>query len=407
MSLAGWILLLLVVAAAGYYLFRQRRAAPRPGTRSDARTRAPSSDDDLTSLGLSNVRVAATRAASGAAPEPSRSGSRPRDTPMRPARESALRDDRAEPRPVAPRPSGPPASEARPVASARPAPPAQVRPGTGLWDEDDRAVPHLLASLAASVGGTAAVLRHEGDVYHVEALAGDRTRLPAPIAADDCPLHRAAQEHVLTRLPDDLGGLATLGDEPRVYARALAGPPGERVFLVVGTPDADGDAEVLARIERYADLLASLTDLGGEPAEAPSEEAPAVPRATIIREEQEAARSADRPLAFALVTLAHAEEVLEAEGPGLARAEAALHARLAGAPNVERVEPFGDLLVGAFLHLAPEAMAEWCTELSASDPPLFIGAVAPAEGEPDAIRDAAAAALHDAYDKRRAQIVSA
>ena len=307
--------------------------------------------------------------------------------------------DRAERPPRAP-------SEPRPAATARPASPARVRPGTDLWEDDDRAVPHLLASLAAYVGGTAAVLRHDDGAYHVEALAGSK-ELPGPIDAADCPLHRAPQDRVLTVLPDDRGGLSALGDAPRAYARALADPPAVRAFLVVTTPDEEEDPEMLARIERYADLLAALTDLPEvESEEAGSEDAP-VPRATIIREEQEAARDADRPLAFALVTLAHAEELLEAGGPDLSEADAALHTRLAEAPHVLRVEPFGDLLVGAFLDLVPDEMAAWCTELAASDPPLFIGAVAPAEGKPEAIRDAAAEALRDAYDQRRAQVVSA
>ncbi len=422
MSLAGWILLLLIVAAAGYYLFRQQRRVVRPGASRPALPSTPTGNDDLSTLGLSEVRVAGNRESSREtrpADEPrgaSRATSRA-ESPDRSGREMGDRLGVSEARPVTrPSESRPVESrsearptEARPVASARPASPARVRPGTDLWDEDDRTVPHLLASLAAHVGGTAAVLRHRDGAYHVEALAGGPA-LPDPIDVDDCPLHRAPQDRVLTVLPDDLGGLSALGDAPRAYARALADPPAARAFLVVTTPDEDEDPEALAQIERYADLLASLTDLRATDldteVEEPTRDAP-VPRATIIQEEQEKARDADRPLAFALVTLAHAEELLEAGGPDLSKADAALHTRLTEAPHVRRVEPFGDLLVGAFLDLAPDAMAAWCTELAASDPPLFIGAVAPAEGEPEAVRDAAAEALRDAYDQRRAQIVSA
>lgn len=391
MSLVGWILLLLVVAAIGYVVFTRRRAVRRPRNRVVLPEPTPA-DDDLATFGLSEVRVATKRETPL---ESARPVERPGEPAPKPVRETPERSERDEPRPVAASPR---------AASALP---AAIRPGTGLWDEDDPSAAHLLASLAAHVGGTAAVLRFDDGAYVVEALAGVDKSLPDPIGADDCPLHRAQQDRVLTVLPNDLKGLRALGDPPRAYARALAEPPAARTFLVVGTPEVDEDPEALARIDRYADLLASITDLDTSDADT-SADAPTVPRAAIIREEQEAAREADRPLAFALVTLADAEERLTEHTPeDVARAEADLHERLTDAPSVHRVEPFGDLLVGAFLDLTPEEMAEWCTELASSDPPLFIGAVAPAKGAPEAIRDAAAEALRDAYDQRRAQIVAA
>ena len=45
--------------------------------------------------------------------------------------------------------------------------------------------------------------------------------------------------------------------------------------------------------------------------------------------------------------------------------------------------------------------------LASGDPPLFIGAVAPADGDPTGIGDAAAQALRDAYDQRRTRVVEA
>ena len=390
-SLVGWILLLLVVAVIGYVVFGHRLPVRRPPGRPSLPPSAPASDD-LGTLGLSEVRVAAKRAE---ATEPARPIERAPEPAPRPVRESPDRSGASAPRPVAV-----PSS-----ATPRYAPPAYVRPGSALWPNGGKAVAHLLASLAEHVGGTAAVLRHEDGAYVTEALAGTGSPAPDPIDADACPLHRAPQDRVLTVLPNDLKGLAALGAPAPRYARALAEPPAARAFLVIGVPEVDEDPERLAQIERYADLLAAITHLSEE-TEDEAAGSP-VPRADIIREEQAAARESGRPLAFALVTLAHAEELLEAGGPDLSQAEAALRTRLADAPDVLRVEPFGDLLVGAFLGLSPEEMAEWCTDLASSDPPLFIGAVAPAEGAPEAVRDAAAEALRDAYDQRRAQIVSA
>ena len=179
-------------------------------------------------------------------------------------------------------------------------------------------------------------------------------------------------------------------------------PLGDRVVLV------GGDA---AHADRYLAVLDALTLEPAAPEVGPAEvpDAPAdapVPRADIIAEEQAAARDAARPLAFALVTLADAEERLTAGTPeAVAVAEAALRDRLEVAEATRRVEPFGDLLFGAFLDLAPAGTADWCGTLAASDPPLFIGAVAPADGDPHAVRDAAAEALRDAYDQQRTRVV--
>jgi hypothetical protein len=395
-SPAGWLLLLAVVAAIGYVVWRrQRPAARRPITMPGG--------DDLSTLGLSEVRV--------------RQG--------RPDGDEGPRSEAA--------PAGPPRAGARPAtAAARPRPPAPadgprprpaapyVRPGSALWPEGGRAAALALASLAEHAGGPAAVLVRddEADAYTVEARAPAAGRPPEPVPAASCPLRRAPQDRALTRLQaDDVDGIhAVVGTTGAVYTRALAAPPAAPAFLVVaahGAPDAD-------LLDRYADLLAALTALDPEsaagpsaadlPAEAPAArpaDEPVVPRAEIIREEQGAAGRVGRPLAFALVTLADAEALLEGDPAALAEAEAALRDRLDAADGVRRVEPFGDLLFGAFLDLDPEGAAGWCDVLASGEPPLFIGAVAPADADPTAVRDAAAEALRDAYVKRRAQVVEA
>ena len=365
MSPVGWLLvfLVLVVVVAGVVAARRREApSPRPSAQEP---------NDLAALGLSEVRPRSASDESQVASE---------------RRDEARFED------------VPPSRPKGPAAGRSPSCPRPVRRKTtadGPWAR--AAVRHLLRSLAAHVDGPVAVVRHDGDRFQVEArtdggpsepVRGNPLALGGPKALD----------------ASALGGLAAL-----VGGDARAVPLGPYVVLLGGRGPAD---------DGYLDLLATLVDAPRPGPEAREDEAadadegergvgPApVPRATIIAEEQAAAHEAGRPLAFALVTLADAEERLTEGGPeAVASAEAALRDRLSDAPDVGRIEPFGDLLFGVFLPLEPAAVARWCDRLASGDPPLFIGAVAPADGDPTGIRDAAAEALHDAYDQRRARVV--
>ncbi len=362
-SFVGWILFLAVCAAIGLAVARRRRA-PMPA--------APLGDpDDLSMLGLSAARPAASRGSETDSAVSAARGPVP----------SVVLPQASAPRAVeSPRPGGVRLSDAAPWAG--------------------RAVPLLLGSLSAHTRGPVAVVRHSQDAFEVLARTDGGPLTPVRRG----PLGLRAREHLDA---DRLDGLSVL-----VGGAAWATPMGDYTVLVSG----DGDA-----VDPYLDLLANLTpgvDRASAPAhatappagvaEAAPEAAAPVPRAVLIGEEQDAARAAERPLAFALVTLADAEDRLSRDDPAeVAAAESALRRRLENADGVRRVEPFGDLLFGAFLDRDPEGTAEWCTALSAADPPLFIGAVAPADGEPAAVRDAAAEALRDAYDRRGARIVVA
>ena len=367
MSALTWLLLLAVAAAVAWAVLRRR---PAGRSASAAPPRSPGGQDDLTSLGLSEVRTREP----GAAP--------PREPEAVPA---------ARPRADVPRASAEPASAARPARSTSE---GRVSPDAVLWPDGAEPARHLLASLAASVGGAAGVLRYddEADAYVAEAAAG--ARLPDPLPADRSPLHRAPQDGEVTLLDEGVGEGPFAGP---LYVRALAAPPARRAFLVVA-PGAGAGDDVLARVGSFADLLAGLSDLTA-PAAPPS-------RVDIIAGEQAAAEAADRPLAFALVTLAEAEEVLAREDPAeVAAAERRLRRRFDADADVRRTEPFGDLLVGVFLDLEPEGVAAWCERTSATAPALFIGAVAPVDGDAADVRAAAADALHDAYDQQRTQVV--
>ncbi|WP_412060502.1 hypothetical protein [Rubrivirga sp. IMCC45206] len=374
MPLYGWLFLLLALAAVGVWMARQRR----PKLPAHA---PPPDADSLGTLGLSAPRPASTR-------RPDSDEARFTDDPP-PA-----------PRPAAPtaRPSGDDRVDADGVSAVRP---ASRRPAGATVADDapwsGKAVPLLLASLAAHAGGRVAVVRHDGDRHQVVARSDQGVLVP--VAGSALALDGPADFGA-----DDLGPLTALVGEA---ARAVP-LDGGRILLVER-----GDASA----DRYAALLAALAetppDAAGAPApdatpadDGPAEAARPVPRAEIIAQEQRGALDADRPLAFALVTLADAEERLTRHTPEMvAMAESDLRDRLETAPDVRRVEPFGDLLFGAFLDLAPADAADWCGTLASGEPPLFIGAVAPADGDPNAIRDAAAQALRDAYDQQRSRVV--
>lgn len=362
MGLLGWILLLVAVAAVAYVLMRR---SPGMGSAPPRQVSPPKPAlrDELTSLGLSSVRAAQPVTA------------RPEPVEHRASRSAA------------------PAPSATSPISAVPS-----LTGKGPWAGD--AMSLLLRSLAVHARRPAAVVRHDGARFEVVARTdgGPLTTIVGSAFALDAPSTKDAAA---------LGGLAAL-----VGGRARAVPAGDHVVLVGLGADKDEST-----LDRYGDLIAALSpsrtvktdgrrDLEDD-AVAPVGDAP-VPRAVIIEQEQLAAQSEDRPLAFALVTLADAEEILTQHAPeDVAVASAKLRNRLEDADHVRRVEPFGDLLFGVFIARDPEGAAAWCQTLSASDPPLFIGAVAPANGEPQEVRDAAASALHDAYEQKRARVAEA
>jgi hypothetical protein len=204
------------------------------------------------------------------------------------------------------------------------------------------------------------------DADHVDAdtarLIGDYVNLLAALRADAAP---ADDEH-----PDD----ADLDDDrPEVD------------LPEVDLPEATGDDEP-AGDETFAPAVAVETRTTRPPE--------ALPRSVILAGEIAAAREARRALAFALVTRADAETLLADE----ARADAAetdLAALLRAAPRVRRVESFGPLLLAVFLDAEADQVPTWAKSLGG--PAVRVGAVAPAAGDPEAVRRAAARALERAY----------
>lgn len=493
MTPATWTFLVLVVLALAVATAWRRRTPPPSARRpSGARPSLSAPDDDLRSLGLSEVRPAGSSRPDGVRPEgPRLDGPRPVarraepppepepepetaaewdddgpswtfDTTSAPGPAAApAAEDEAAPSvddtlsallgearpadevdatPVTDADAERPPSHAAPLTSVRPAP-AYVASGSPLWVAPGPPE-HLLASLAACIGGTVAVLRRTaGGAYVVDALAGlDLPAPPAPLtAAGAHPLDRAPLDRYLSVLDgDDLGALAYLpaGTARSALIRALDETPEPRVLVAVtlGVDAERVDPDTARLVGDYVDLLATLradapaadeasddetspeADRNGAEA-APQPEASAatmaatvatshveaggrapagLPRSVILAGEIADARETRRPLAFALVTRADADAVL-ADEARTTSAEADLAARLRAAPRVRRVERFGALVFGVFLDATPDQVAPWARALSGKGDALRVGAVAPAGGSADAVREMATLALEEAY----------
>ncbi|MFN3596001.1 MAG: hypothetical protein ACK41D_01870 [Rubricoccaceae bacterium] len=255
------VLLLLALVAGAVYVWARREGRlpgrPAPGPRA-----LP--EDDRASLGLGEVR-------------PKQPAASPRDeAALAPAPSPATAPSSAPaPPPVGASSSARPAPPSRPVPRAGDAGPrragAFVRIGSPLWRDTEktaRAAGHLLESLAATTGGTAALLRYVGvdDNYAVEVLAGAATRAqPAPLPAPGNPLHRAPQDRVVSALDADAFGALAYHADPattvgQALVRAVAPPPAPRLLLVLDVPAGAPPlgAHGLRLIGQHADLLADL-----------------------------------------------------------------------------------------------------------------------------------------------------
>ncbi len=190
--------------------------------------------------------------------------------------------------------------------------------------------------------------------------------------------------------PVPLGGSAVLPvcelDEGPVYLVADLGP------------DQDGFTE------RQRGLLTQYAGLLGAMLSEPEEAAPsAVPtRRSIITEEMERARAADRPLALALVYQSDAEHIDQLGDEAVAEAERVLKRHLEDVSRDGRVERFGELMVGVFLSEEEAGIEAWAARVQAradAEGLPFVTGIArlmPQHRDADALRADAANALQEA-----------
>ena len=126
------------------------------------------------------------------------------------------------------------------------------------------------------------------------------------------------------------------------------------------------------------------------------------PRNEIIAEEMAAARLVQEPLALALVVPRDAVEIAARGSRAIAEAEQRLLDRLRRVAGSNRVEPFGELVVGVFSKAGPAFVEAWVERVEHSGPGVQIGValLRARHRTPEAFRADAETALREAYERK-------
>ena len=126
------------------------------------------------------------------------------------------------------------------------------------------------------------------------------------------------------------------------------------------------------------------------------------PRNEIIAEEMAAARLVQEPLALALVVPRDAVKVAAQGSRAIAEAEKKLLDRLREVAGSNRVEPFGELVVGVFCKAGPAFVEAWVERVEHSGPAVQIGValLRARHRTPKAFRADAETALREAYERK-------
>jgi len=229
----------------------------------------------------------------------------------------------------------------------------------------------LRALWAATEVQTALLAAAEDDGTYT--LLDARSHLPAARKEGRFPADsflRVAPQHrpltVLTAkdpLVRDLPYYRTPPHVGEVAVLPVAGRDGATVYLVA---DLAGDQPAFS--ERQRTLLLGFADLLGTMLAHPPEEAPArgtPTRRAVIAEEMARARAEERPLALALVYPTAADDLAAGGEPAVAEAERTLRLLLEDLVHHGRLEPFGELMYGAFLHDDTPTLERWADRVQA------------------------------------------
>jgi len=456
------LLLLLALAATAYVWLRRQQGGVAPGA-----GRSVPPVDDLRTLGISDVRPAGSASAtavinddldddiSAPVPAPRRSQPAPGRAPAAARAEPGPSEDDAEP--LRARAASAPRSSVNGVAALLDSLKAALGArGVALLRYDEINEGYEVVGRAGEGFGGKFNFPTAGNALHRVPADGSISLLEAETfgslvyhARPDATVGHAAAlaveadtRHLLVAdrgLDDGAFGalqLDLLGDFADLVARLLAlatgrpipvepsraeqaeprrgrkkkGGSGERELADLFAPAAAaaGDAPAMEPagdgVESEEPEIAPEAPAAEDAAEAPeaAEAAVPVPRRVILAEEIKRARREKRPLAFALVAPRGVDDDERADH---ARVEEELRAALEAADGTERVERFGDSLMGAFGYMDAPAAEEWARRVAAGAP-VHIGVAMTADRHgPDELRAEAAAALHDAYERGEACVI--
>ncbi len=422
-SLLYIVALALLLAAGGLWLMRMKGKfdVGKP----DSVGYSPVAEDDLSSLGILEIRP---KAANGSAPETTEVQNEPHpaqsqesieergaSTAMRyeqPRTERARHgeDVEQEYKPPVRRKPASTRLDAFVESSHRSSPIFQM-----ISVAEDRAPDVLgpcLESLASVIkANTVGLIQQTGDAWALLAIVSQnayaRGASVLPVTSE-LPFKATGKGKVVvedvSKADWDVTDLKYYRGEIAIRQVARLDVPASsdngRVILVVdsvrlGVLDS---AQSKRLIQQYARLLGTLLDV--------KVGASVKPRREIIAEEIADARSDGRPLALALVLLNRADEISDQET--MEEAEAALLGHLSGTSDGIRVERFGDLMVGVFHRSDVGEVEAWAAhvqaELAGVSGPLDGGVsvgvamMADRHTRPEMLRADAAAALEEAFE---------
>lgn len=326
---------------------------------------------------------------------------------------------------------------------ARPAR-VRVRDNTELWRSRENAAARLLDSLAVLCHGRTALFLVDENEQNVDVVAvagGSRLELRSrPL--NECEIIGKTTTEKVTSVPSDNRSALFYHPAPEVgiaEAKITRVTEAPHLVLVVDVPAGERfDSELTGLIGEYANVLKGMLAVDPELAfDSDSEEQaaaeieeetdedtkPSTPdlfsqineqadgeeptRLQLLANELAAAREDERPIAFALVAPRKADELLETHPDDIQGLEEEISGRLLNVDGTQRVDPFGDLLLGVFCDLQSIDFDTWA-EAVAVETPVHIGAVivnTDDDVDAETVRDKAADAVHAAYEKGEACIV--
>jgi hypothetical protein len=388
LGLAGAFFVLALLTLAVLAVKRSRRRADVERQRTAA---AASREEELRSLGISDIRPKGGAPAEHAAEEVEEatfvpaSGDReaaaegsvsggaaatPEDGPL-PAHDDF---EPATPPVEAPVRSQPESGGATGDSGPEPLPMYEAREDSPFWrlHSPTAITSYLRALWAATDVQTVALFSSDasGGTYALEAALSHNpaVRREGRFSAADHLLDEVSPDRPLTILEANDPLVRTLPYYKRaVHVGGAAVLPvrnydGTTAYLVV-----DLQQDQTGFTERQRDLLTRYADLLGamlaQPEDDPAGHRTTPTRRSIIAEEMERARETERPLALALVYRTDAEEVAERGADAVVAAERDLRLHLEDLTPQGRVERFSELVYGTFLHEEPEAIEAWVREV--------------------------------------------
>ena len=237
----------------------------------------------------------------------------------------------------------------------------------------------MLNAVQASVDGyTACLVKRGSDGRgHVEAIVSQNPQAlgPKSLKIDDLLEGSTLSGTAVVvkdidadaSVEDVLGYYATTVNVRQVAVAPIKSPEDEDTYFLVvdalGWQDLDDPWQRLM-IGQFATLLGTFMSTPLTEGEADEYIKPRVrPRREIIAEEIDRARTAQQPLALALIYLNRAEAIAQEGGKAISDAERAMANRLELAVNGGRLERFGELTYGIFQDEGVSEVEAWALNL--------------------------------------------